>query len=206
MPLVSPSQEFDQSVFPLSKHIVGFDEVGRGCLAGPLVVAAVVLPTKLDLPDPYGDSKALKEPYRTSVADFIKKNAIEYSIVRIENVLIDRIGITKCLEYAYEKSIRRLSGPIDGIILDGRQLNNKLSFPQQAVIQGDTKSAAVAAASIIAKVYRDRLMTQLSLTYPHYGFELHKGYGTQLHRQKLREYGPCVLHRLSFLGNYDVFS
>ncbi len=206
MSLVSPSQEFDQCLFPQSKYIVGFDEVGRGCLAGPLVVAAVILPPSLDLPSPYGDSKALKEPHRSSVADFIKKNAIEYSIVRIENVLIDTIGITKCLEYAYEKSIRRLVSPIDGIILDGRQLKNNLTFPQQAVIQGDTKSATVAAASIIAKVYRDKLMTQLAENYPHYGFELHKGYGTKLHRQKLQEYGPCVLHRLSFLGNYNVFS
>ncbi len=206
MSLVIPSFEFDFQLFPDKKYIAGFDEVGRGCFAGPLVVAAVILPKDFLLPTPYGDSKALKEPHRTQVAKIIRSGAIEYSIVRIENVLIDTIGITKSLEYGFDKAIRRLKTPVGGIILDGRSLNNNIPIDQKAVIKGDTLSASVAAASIIAKVYRDRLMTNLALRYPHYGFELHKGYGTLLHRQKLAEFGPCPLHRLSYLSKHHVFS
>lgn len=206
MSLVTPSLEFDSQLFPDKTFIAGFDEVGRGCLAGPLVVAAVILPADFIIPLPYGDSKALREPYRTTVAGYIKKNALEYSIVRIENVLIDTIGITKSLEYAFDKVIRRLTSPLDGIILDGRSLNNNIPVAQKSVIRGDTLSASVAAASIIAKVYRDKIMTLLANDYPDYGFELHKGYGTSLHRQKIAEHGPCALHRLSFLNKYHVFS
>ncbi len=206
MSLVPPSQEFDNNLFPKAKLIAGFDEVGRGCFAGPLVVAAVILPQNITLPVPFGDSKALKEPYRTEVAKFFKENAIEYSVVRIENVLIDTVGITKSLEYAFDKAIRRLTKPVDGIVLDGRQLRNNIPIKQEAVIKGDTLSASVAAASIIAKVYRDKLMINLAKTYPNYGFELHKGYGTKYHREKLQEFGPCALHRLSFLTKHNVFS
>jgi len=206
MSLVTPSLEFDSLLFPDKTLIAGFDEVGRGSLAGPLVVAAVILPADFIVPIPFGDSKALKEPYRSKVAKYIKQNALEYSIVRVENVLIDTIGVTKCLEYAFDKAIKRLKTPLDGIILDGRSLKNDIITKQIAVIKGDTLSASVAAASIIAKVYRDKIMVSLASNYPNYGFELHKGYGTKLHRQKIVDYGPCALHRLSFIRKYYVFS
>jgi len=206
MPLVTPSLEFDSLLFPNKVLVAGFDEVGRGSLAGPLVVAAVILPADFIIPSPFGDSKTLKEPYRSLVAKYIKKNATEYSIVRVENVLIDTIGITKCLEYAFDKAIKRLKTPLGGIILDGHSLRNDIPTKQIAVIKGDTLSASVAAASIIAKVYRDKIMVSLASDYPNYGFELHKGYGTLLHRQKIAEHGPCVLHRLSFIRKYYVFS
>lgn len=202
----NPSLLFDRQIFPTDANIVGIDEVGRGSLAGPLVVAGVILPQNLKLPEKFGDSKALKEPYRTEVCKFLKQNATEFVIVRIENVILDTVGMTKSLQYAYQKVISRFSSPISGIILDGRPIETKINIEQKAVIKGDTLSASVAAASIIAKVYRDMLMKNLSLTYPGYGFEQHFGYGTQLHRDKILELGPCALHRLSFIKRIDAFT
>ena len=176
--------------------ICGCDEVGRGPLAGPVVAAAVLLPRDAVL---YGinDSKKLSEKKREELNDMIFEQAIAVGIAEMSPRVIDAINILEASRLAMVQAVRNLGVDTDFVVVDGWE-NPHFLLPQQAVVKGDSKCISIAAASIVAKVYRDRLMVKLSEQYPQYGFEKNKGYGTKEHYEALLQYGPCEMHRTSF--------
>lgn len=176
-------------------HIIGTDEVGRGPLAGPVVAAAVVLPDNIELVG-INDSKKLSEKKREELADRIKECALAYSIQEVSAEDIDRLNILHAAEYAMSKAVAALEMG-DYVLIDGDN-HPRFNQPSLNIIKGDSKSISIAAASIIAKVYRDHLMEQYEEVYPGYGFAKHKGYGTAEHYEALRKYGPTPIHRRSF--------
>ncbi|MCA1623663.1 MAG: ribonuclease HII [Acidobacteria bacterium] len=181
------------------RYIAGVDEVGRGCLAGAVVAAAVILDLSKPLPEGLNDSKKVSAKNRERIAEEIKKNALAYSIGQIEAEEIDRINILQATKKAMRLAIENLNPKPDFLLIDAVQLK-ELSLPQKAIIKGDTISASIAAASIIAKTFRDRLMQEIDKIYPAYGFAKHVGYGTKAHFEALRKYGACAIHRKSFRG------
>jgi ribonuclease HII len=191
---------FEQQAFEAGYGFVaGVDEVGRGCLAGPVVAGACILDPSKPLPDGLNDSKKLTEKKRESIAAELKLNCIAYAIGQIEAEEIDRINILEATKRAMLLAIAGLKPAADYLLIDA--LNLKQSpLPQKAIIKGDTISASIAAASILAKTYRDDLMKAYHNEFPQYGFAGHKGYGAVTHFAAIREYGPCRLHRLSFRG------
>jgi len=181
------------------KFIAGVDEVGRGCLAGPVVAAACILDHSKALPDGIDDSKKLTKQQRDDIAAQLKEDCISYAVGQIEADEIDRINILEATKKAMLAAISSLSQPADFLLIDALQL--KLSpLPQKAIIKGDSISASIAAASILAKTYRDQLMTDYDAEFPVYGFAGHKGYGAASHLDALRNHGPCPLHRKTFRG------
>ena len=181
------------------KFIAGVDEVGRGCLAGPVVAAACILDHTKPLPDGIDDSKKLTKQQRDEIALELKQHCMAYAVGQIEADEIDRINILEATKKAMLAAISALSQPADFLLIDALQL--KLSpLPQKAIIKGDSISASIAAASILAKTYRDQLMIDYDAEYPVYGFAGHKGYGAATHLEALRTHGPCPLHRKSFRG------
>ncbi len=179
--------------------IAGVDEVGRGCLAGPVVAGAVILDFTKPLPIGLNDSKKLTAQKREIIAKEIKENAFCYSIGQIEADEIDRINILEATKKAMLAAIAKLNPAADFLLIDALELT-ACSLPQRSIIKGDAISASIAAASIIAKVYRDDLMKNFASTYPEYGFEKHAGYGTKIHFEALRRHGATSLHRKSFRG------
>ncbi len=176
--------------------MAGVDEAGRGPLAGPVVAAAVVLRRLGDFKG-LNDSKQVQPAARERLFfEIIKHGLVGIGVVD-ENT-IDQINIYQASRLAMKRAVLALSSTPDFLVIDGKARID-LPLPQQPVVGGDGKSASVAAASIIAKVYRDCLMTHFDSLYPHYEFKRHKGYGTALHLQKLKEIGPCPIHRKSFL-------
>lgn len=181
------------------RSVAGVDEVGRGCLAGPVVAAACILDPAKPLPEGIDDSKKLTKQQREDIASQLKDNCIAYSVGQIEADEIDRINILEATKRAMLAAIASLSQPADFLLIDALQL--KLSpLPQKAIIKGDSISASIAAASILAKTYRDRLMIDYDAQYPQYGFAGHKGYGAASHFDALRIHGACPLHRKTFRG------
>ena len=178
------------------KLIAGVDEAGRGPLAGPVVVAAVILPEDCRL-TLLNDSKKLSAAQREALYEQINEKAIAIGRAVVERELIDEINIYQATIFGMYQSIRSLTPGADAVVIDAVPLP-ELSVPNESIIGGDALSASIAAASIIAKVERDRLMLKAAEKYPQYGFAKHKGYGTPEHLQALREYGPCPLHRCSF--------
>lgn len=177
------------------KAVIGTDEVGRGPLAGPVVAAAVVLPRDLEIIG-INDSKKLTEKHREALAEEIKAKAIAWQIAEVGAETIDRMNILHAAELAMATAIEAL--PVgDVVLVDG---TNKLDVPQPCrnIIGGDSASISIAAASIIAKVYRDHLMVEMDSCYPQYHFAQNKGYGTAEHYEALRKYGPSPIHRHSF--------
>ena len=184
--------------------IAGVDEVGRGPLAGPVVAAAVAFPAEAAVPA-VNDSKLLTARQRDELEVMIKAvPGIKYGIAEVGVAEIDRINILEASRQAMRLAVRQL-GTIDFLLIDGWPVSG-FSMPTQALVQGDRKSASIAAASILAKVYRDRLMEKLALEYPGYGFEHHKGYGTKEHLNALARLGACPLHRRSFAPVRDVIT
>ena len=182
--------------------IVGVDEAGRGPLAGPVVAAAVIFKPS-DIPLGLNDSKKLSEKKREVLYDEIISRAAYFSITEISSVEIDRINILQASLLAMKKSVLSIykKTPIDLILIDGNQtLGKDLVLSQKAIIKGDTLIQEIMAASILAKVHRDRLMKKFEDEYPGYGFVKHKGYGTKLHLEALKRLGPCAIHRLTFRG------
>ncbi len=182
--------------------IVGVDEAGRGPLAGPVVAAAVIFKPN-DIPLGLNDSKKLSEKKREVLYDEIISRAAYFSITEISSVEIDRINILQASLLAMKKSVLSIykKTPIDMILIDGNQtLGKDLVLSQKAIIKGDTLIKEIMAASILAKVHRDRLMKKFEDEYPGYGFVKHKGYGTKLHLEALKRLGPCAIHRLTFRG------
>lgn len=178
--------------------ICGVDEVGRGCFAGPVVVGAVVFPSNSILISGIADSKLLTASKREQLAGEIKQLALSWAIAEIEVEIINQIGIGKATQLAFKKAVELLTTPADFVMIDAFYIDGLDKGKQMPVKGGDRLSASIAAASIIAKVYRDELMTKLDSNYPGYGFAVHKGYGTKYHQEAIREMGLSDLHRTSF--------
>lgn len=184
-----------------AQYIAGVDEVGRGPFAGPVVCAAVILPLeKKNLIEGIDDSKKLKEGERERLAELIKERAIAYKICEVDNKTIDRINILQATKLCMKQAVEGLAVEPDVVFVDGN-FKIDISMPQQTLIKGDALSYSIGAASILAKVYRDRLMCEFDKIYPQYGFAQHKGYGTKMHRDAIREYGLCEIHRRTFIKN-----
>lgn len=176
--------------------VAGVDEVGRGCLAGPVVAAAVVFPRGKPWPGVY-DSKQLSASEREQLDQEIRSvPGVQIGIGEVSVEEIDRVNILNATHLAMRKAVE-MAGKVDFILVDGRPVKG-LPCPSKAIVKGDSKSASIAAASIIAKVYRDRLMCELDRCWPEYGFKEHKGYGTAAHLESLHRFGPCPAHRRSF--------
>lgn len=178
--------------------VAGVDEVGRGALAGPLVVCAVILPVGYDLPG-LRDSKLLTPLARARLAAEIRHQAVALRIVRVTPLSIDRHGLQRCNLRALRRAVARLRPAPEYALSDGYALR-RLGIPTLSIVKGDRVAASVAAASVVAKVVRDRAMARLHRVFPAYGFDRHKGYGTGAHRDALRAHGPSPVHRLSFFG------
>lgn len=195
--------DFEQQAHAEGFHLVaGVDEVGRGCLAGPVVAAACILDIDKPLPKDLNDSKKLTSTMRDEIAKQLKLECIAYSIGQVEADEIDRINILEATKKAMLLAIESLSPQADFLLIDALRLKQS-SLPQKAIIKGDSISASIAAASILAKTYRDGLMLGYDLEYPQYGFAGHKGYGAASHFEAIRAHGPCDLHRKSFRGVGD---
>ena len=180
------------------RFVCGVDEAGRGPLAGPVVAAAVVLPKSVRLPG-INDSKQLTPGQRENFCTRIRSRAMAIGIGVIDNVEIDRINILQATFRAMSSAVGRLEIEPDFLLIDG-PYELPLQMKQKGIVQGDCLSISIAAASIIAKVHRDRLMCEYHELFPQYGFDSHKGYATARHCEAIRTHGPCSLHRLTFNG------
>ena len=177
--------------------IAGVDEVGRGPLAGPVCVACVMMPLD-DIIEGIDDSKKISEKKRDLLFEQIKEKAICYSIQMVDEQTIDEINILEATKLAMKNAIESMDVKPDVVLIDAiSKLDTNAEI--RGIIKGDALSYSIGCASILAKVTRDRLMCDLAKEYPEYGFEKHKGYGTKMHIEAIKEYGPCVYHRLSFL-------
>lgn len=179
--------------------IAGVDEAGRGCLAGPVIAACVILPWEKESFPGVNDSKQLTPNQRDHFYDLILEKAIGVGVGLVEADEIDRINILQASLKAMTLAIESCSANPDFVLVDGRE-KIPVSIPQKPIIKGDCLSLSVAAASIVAKVTRDRLMIRLGEKFPQFGFAKHKGYGTRQHFEELRQYGPSSIHRFSFRG------
>ncbi len=180
------------------KSVCGIDEAGRGPLAGPVFAAAVILPDGIEI-EGLNDSKKLSEKKREALFDIIIEKAVSYSVAFADHKEIDEINILNATFLAMKRAVEGLGVPADFALVDGNRQPKDFSIPCQTIIKGDGISASVAAASVLAKVSRDRVMVKADGIYPEYMFAKHKGYGTALHRELLNKYGPCPIHRLTFL-------
>ena len=181
-------------------YICGVDEAGRGPLAGPVCAAAVILPRDLEIPG-LTDSKKLTDKKRRELFPIIKEQAIAYGIGFASEQEIDEINILQATFLAMQRAIDQLEGKADMALIDGNRQKD-FGLPAVTVVKGDSLSASIAAASVLAKVTRDDLMLEMAETYPEYGFEIHKGYGTKAHYEALRKYGASPIHRQSFLKKF----
>ena len=192
-------REFENKYSDLA-YVAGIDEAGRGPLAGPVVAAAVILPKDIFLPF-LNDSKKVTEKRRDVFFDEIKQNAIAYGIGIASNTLIDEINILQATYEAMREAINSLEKTPDVLLVDAVHIPD-INIKQVGIVKGDAKSVNIAAASILAKVTRDRIMVEYDKIYPEYGFASNKGYGTATHIAALKEVGPCAIHRKSFIGNF----
>ncbi len=182
--------------------IAGIDEAGRGPLAGPVVCACVIMPLgEEDIIEGVNDSKQLSEKKREYLYSKIIEKAISYSIVEVDEKTIDEINIYQATRLGMKKALEGLKIKPQRVLIDAMRIDTEL--PQNSIIKGDTLSYNIAAASILAKVYRDRLMERYDKIYPQYGFAKHKGYGTKSHYEALKKYGKSQIHRESFLKNLN---
>lgn len=184
---------FDQGI----RLVCGVDEAGRGPLAGPVCAAAVILPADLEIPG-LDDSKKLSDKRRRELFPLIKEQAITYAVAFADHHEIDNINILQATFLAMERAINQLSIKPEVVLIDGNR-NKDFGVPSETVIHGDSLSASIAAASILAKVTRDDYMLEIAKAYPQYGFDIHKGYGTKAHYDALEQFGPCPIHRTTFL-------
>lgn len=196
MPDYSYEQAAKQSGFG---YICGVDEAGRGPLAGPVCAAAVILPEGIEI-EGLNDSKKLSEKKREILFDIIIEKAVDYSIAYGTLEEIEQYNILNATYFAMNRAIAGLE-KVDFALIDGNRIPTDITVPCATIVKGDSKSMSIAAASILAKVSRDRLCMEYDKKYPQYQFAKHKGYGTKLHTDLIKEYGPCEIHRLSFLKN-----
>lgn len=182
--------------------ICGVDEAGRGPLCGPVCAAAVILPDDCEI-EGLNDSKKISEKKRELLFDIITQKAVCYSIQFIDNNVIDEINILNATMLCMTNAVNSLENAPDYVIIDGNKTPDELKIPCESVVKGDAKSMSIAAASILAKVSRDRLMYEYDRQYPEYNFAKHKGYGTKAHYEAIFEHGISPIHRKSFLKNLD---
>lgn len=175
----------------------GIDEAGRGCLAGPVVAAAVILPHDFDDPE-LNDSKKLTEKQRERICEKIKSYAYAWAIAIVDNVKIDEVNILQATYLAMHKAVNQLTQQPDILLVDGNRFKPYPGIHHQCFIKGDATYQSIAAASILAKTHRDKLMQEMHLDYPLYGWNQNKGYPTKFHRQAIREFGVTPLHRITF--------
>ncbi len=183
------------------KYICGIDEAGRGPLAGPVVVASVILPEN-SMIEGINDSKKVSEKKREKLYDLIIEEAISYGVGIIGQDEIDDINILNATKKGLTLSLQELTKRPDLIIVDALSKINTLGIPYESIIKGDAKCYSISAASIIAKVTRDRIMREWDKVFPQYGFATHKGYGTSAHINAIKEYGICPIHRKTFVKNF----
>ena len=193
--------QFEEELFAQGYQLVcGVDEAGRGPLAGPVCAAAVILPPHLEIPG-LDDSKKLSDKRRRELFPIIKEQAIAYGIGFASHEEIDEINILQATYLAMERALAQLTKTPEYALIDGNRAKD-FGLPVKTVVKGDSLSANIAAASVLAKVTRDMLMEEAALEYPGYGFEIHKGYGTRAHYDALRELGASKIHRMTFLKKF----
>ena len=193
--------QFEEELFAQGYQLIcGVDEAGRGPLAGPVCAAAVILPPHLEIPG-LDDSKKLSDKRRRELFPIIKEQAIAYGIGLASHEEIDEINILQATFLAMERAIAQLQIKPEYALIDGNRTKD-FGLPVKTVVKGDSLSANIAAASVLAKVTRDMLMEEAAVEYPGYGFEIHKGYGTRAHYDALREKGPSSIHRMTFLKKF----
>lgn len=197
--------EIEESIYNLGyNNIACIDEVGRGCLAGDVVACAIIMPRGLKI-DGVKDSKKLSEKKREALYEKILSNSLAYGVGRVNSKIVDKINIKESTRLAMRSAVENLKDKngnnitAEFLLIDAETVD--LNIPQQAVIKGDDKSHGIACASIIAKVFRDRLCIGWDLEYEGYNLKKHKGYGTKEHREYIRELGPSPIHRITFLKN-----
>lgn len=196
-----PDYEFEKAAVNSGfSCICGVDEAGRGPLAGPVCAAAVILPEGAVI-EGLDDSKKLTEKKRERLYDIIKQTAVAYSVAYGTLEEIETVNILEATYLAMNRAIEGLSVKPDFALIDGNRVPRGIKIPCETIVKGDSKSMSVAAASVLAKVTRDRLMLEYDKKYPEYNFKKHKGYGTKEHTELIKQYGPCEIHRLSFLKN-----
>ena len=185
----------------LGLHLIcGVDEAGRGPLAGPVCAAAVILPEHLQIPG-LNDSKKLTDKKRRELFPIIQEQAVAWGIGLASETEIDEINILQATFLAMRRALEQLSARPEIALIDGNR-ETDFGLPVKTVVKGDSLSANIAAASVLAKVTRDNIMAEMANQYPEYGFEIHKGYGTKAHYEALRTYGPCPIHRKTFLKKF----
>ena len=193
--------EIEDSLYGKGAQVIcGVDEAGRGPLAGPVCAAAVILPKHLEIPG-LNDSKKLTDKRRRELYPVIMQNALAYGIAFADHKEIDEINILQATYLAMERALLQLTVEPDVVLIDGNRTKD-FGIPVQTVVHGDSLSANIAAASILAKVTRDNVMLEMAEGYPQYKFELHKGYGTKAHYEAIAQYGPCPIHRMTFLKKF----
>ena len=193
--------EIEQTLYEQGVGVIcGVDEAGRGPLAGPVCAAAVILPPHLELPG-LDDSKKLTDKRRRELFPMIKEQALAYGIGLASQEEIDEINILQATFLAMQRAIDQLQGKADFALIDGNR-EKDFGLPVMTVVKGDSRSANIAAASVLAKVTRDDYMEAMALEYSGYGFEIHKGYGTKAHYEALRNLGPSPIHRMTFLKKF----
>ncbi|AYQ35358.1 ribonuclease HII [Runella sp. SP2] len=175
----------------------GLDEVGRGCLAGPVVAAAVILP-KDYTNELLNDSKQLNKNQREALRNDIQEAALAWAIAEVSNEEIDKINILRASFLAMHRAVDQLALRPEHLLVDGNRFTPYPFLPHTCIVKGDAKFMSIAAASVLAKTYRDDLMERLAVEFPHYGWERNVGYPTPVHRAGIREFGPCSYHRMSF--------
>ena len=180
------------------KNIAGIDEAGRGPLAGPVVAAAVIFPSKVNIPD-LNDSKKLSANKREELFPKIQEISVAFGLAVVDQKVIDKINILQAARLAMKQAVETLKITPGLLLIDGNQKIDS-TLNQWAIVKGDSRSLSIAAASVLAKVTRDRIMDSYHKLYPQYEFNRHKGYGTRLHRNLIQEHGPCPIHRSTFKG------
>ena len=191
---------YEREQMSCASFIAGVDEVGRGPLAGPVVAGAVILPRDYEITG-LNDSKKLTEKRREEMNLVIRREALSIGIGVVSHEVIDEINILQATYEAMRRALKELDPAPEIILVDAVTIPD-ITVPQIPIVKGDAKSASIAAASIVAKVYRDHLMQELDVRYPGYGFARNKGYGTREHIQAIKELGPSPMHRRSFIGNF----
>lgn len=193
--------EIENSLYAEGYELIcGVDEAGRGPLAGPVCAAAVILPKGVEIPG-LNDSKKLSDKKRRELFPVIQEKALAWGIGWANHGEIDEINILQATYLAMERAVEALKTKPEFLLIDGNRAKD-FGIPTRTVVKGDSLSASIAAASILAKVSRDNVMVELAKEYPAYGFEIHKGYGTKAHYEALREYGHSPIHRMSFLKKF----
>jgi ribonuclease HII len=197
--MITATTQFEQKYWDQGLDLIcGIDEVGRGCFAGPVVAAAVVFSKSAVLPEGIADSKLLTPAKREELSKLIKKVALDYAIVEVGVDVINKVGIGKATQTAFVQSVRSLRKAPEFILIDAFYITELDKSIQHPIKKGDQLSVSIAAASIIAKVHRDELMTKLDVVYPQFGFAKHKGYGTKGHQIAIKQHGLSDVHRKSF--------